>query len=138
MAGNQPYVDHAALQPVDEHPYSVAFRSGDLVAVSGRLGVSEPGVLVPGGFEAECAQALANLDEALRSAGAVRADVIKVVAYLTDVADRARLNAAYERFFTSPRPARSCVGVAALPYGGCIEIEALARVPVASEAIGVG
>ncbi|SPL95527.1 Endoribonuclease L-PSP [[Actinomadura] parvosata subsp. kistnae] len=113
---------------MDEHPYSTAFRSGDLVAVSGRLGVSEPGVLVPGGFDAECAQAFANLDAALRSAGAGRGDVIKVVAYLTDIADRSRLNAAYEGFFSPPRPARSCVGVASLPYGGAIEIEALARV----------
>ncbi|MGJ6963797.1 hypothetical protein ACSDR0_17980 [Streptosporangium sp. G11] len=50
----------------DEHPYSTAFRGGDPVAVSGRPGVSEPGVPVPGGFDAECARALANLDEAVR------------------------------------------------------------------------
>ncbi|MGJ6960581.1 RidA family protein [Streptosporangium sp. G11] len=116
------------MSPTDEHPYSTAFRSGDLVAISGRLGVSEPGVLVPGGFDAECAQAFANLDEALRSVGAARGDVIKVVAYLTDITDRSRLNAAYESFFARPRPARSCVGAASLPYGGLIEIEALARV----------
>ncbi|WP_205315527.1 RidA family protein [Nonomuraea lactucae] len=119
---------------VDEHPYSVAFRSGDLVAVSGRLGVSEPGVLVPGGFEAECAQAFANLEEALRSVGAAPGDVIKIVAYLTDIDTRPALNAACERFFAEPRPARSCVGVASLPYGGLIEIEALARVPEPSHA----
>ncbi|MFF3248723.1 RidA family protein [Streptomyces sp. NPDC002870] len=132
MSNVRPGGDHVAPERVDEHPYSVAFRSGDLVAVSGRLGVSEPGVLVPGGFEAECAQAFANLDEALRSAGAARGDVVKVVAYLTDIADRPRLNAAYQRFFSGPRPARSCVGVAELPYGGCVEIEALARVGTAS------
>ncbi len=113
---------------VDEHPYSVAFRSGDLVAISGRLGVSEPGVLVPGGFDAECAQAFVNLDEALRSVGAARRDVVQVVVYLTDMADRSRLNAAYEDFFASPRPARTCVGAASLPYGGLVEIQALARV----------
>ncbi|MFJ8186572.1 RidA family protein [Streptomyces sp. NPDC096105] len=122
---------HTELNETEDHPYSVAYRNGDLVAVSGRLGVSEPGVLVPGGFEAECAQAFANLDEALRSAGATRADVVQVVAYLTDIADRDRLNAAYAEFFVQPRPARSCVGVAALPYGGCVEIEALARVRTA-------
>ncbi|MCX4993610.1 RidA family protein [Streptomyces sp. NBC_00568] len=115
-------------EQTDQHPYSVAFRSGDLVAVSGRLGVSEPGVLVPGGFEAECAQALTNLDDALKSTGATRGDVVKVVAYLTDMADRDRLNFAYADFFAEPRPARSCVGAAALPYGGRVEIEALARV----------
>ncbi|TDB88446.1 reactive intermediate/imine deaminase [Actinomadura sp. KC216] len=120
---------------VDEHPYSVAFRSGDLVAVSGRLGVDASGRLVPGGFDTECARAFANLDAALGSAGASRNDVVMVVAYLTDIADRSRLNAVYQDFFTEPRPARSCVGVAALPYGAVVEIEALARV---REAPGIG
>jgi reactive intermediate/imine deaminase len=121
-------LDEAGARQVDEHPYSVAFRGGNLVAVSGRLGVSEPGVLVPGGFDAECAQAFANLDEALKAVGAARSDVVKVVAYLTDIADRSRLNAVYQEFFAPPRPARSCVGVASLPYGGVVEVEALAWV----------
>ncbi|MEV6641547.1 Rid family hydrolase [Amycolatopsis sp. NPDC051371] len=112
----------------NEHPYPAAFRSGDLVTVSGRLGVTGTGDLVPGGFEAECAQAFANLDDALRSVGATRTDVVKVVAYLTDISDRAGLNRVYERFFAEPRPARSCVGAASLPYGGVVEVEALARV----------
>ncbi|WP_328615167.1 RidA family protein [Amycolatopsis sp. NBC_00355] len=112
----------------NEHPYPPAFRSGDLVSVSGRLGVTGNGDLVPGGFEAECAQAFTNLDAALRSVGASRADVVKVVAYLTDIADRPGLNAVYEGFFAEPRPARTCVGVASLPYGAVVEVEALARV----------
>jgi 2-iminobutanoate/2-iminopropanoate deaminase len=112
----------------NEHPYPAAFRSGDLVAVSGRLGVTATGELVPGGFDAECAQAFAHLDTALRSAGASRTDVVKVVVYLTDITDRAGLNTVYEQFFAEPRPARSCVGAAALPYGAVVEVEALARV----------
>ncbi|OLZ49844.1 RidA family protein [Amycolatopsis keratiniphila] len=112
----------------NEHPYPPAFRSGDLVSVSGRLGVTETGALVPGGFDVECPQAFANLDAALRSVGATRADVVKVVVYLTDIADRDGLNRVYEEFFSEPRPARTCVGVASLPYGGVVEVEALARV----------
>ncbi|MEA5363192.1 RidA family protein [Amycolatopsis sp., V23-08] len=110
-----------------EHPYPAAFRSGDLVSVSGRLGVTDAGELVPGGFDAECAQAFDNLDAALKSVGASRSDVVKVVAYLTDIADRPGLNTVYERFFAEPRPARTCVGVASLPYGAAVEVEALAR-----------
>ncbi|MEV7548550.1 Rid family hydrolase [Amycolatopsis sp. NPDC089917] len=112
----------------NEHPYPPAFRSGDLVSVSGRLGVTETGELVPGGFDAEGPRAFANLDAALLSAGASRADVVKVVVYLTDIADRDGLNRVYEEFFAEPRPARTCVGVASLPYGGVVEVEALARV----------
>ncbi|MBB4683855.1 RidA family protein [Amycolatopsis jiangsuensis] len=111
-----------------EHPYPAAFRSGDLVTVSGRLGVTGTGELAAGGFAAECVQAFANLDAALGSVGASRADVVKVVAYLTDISDRAGLNRVYEEFFAEPRPARSCVGAAALPYGGVVEVEAIARV----------
>ncbi|MFI5593100.1 RidA family protein [Amycolatopsis sp. NPDC051758] len=110
-----------------EHPYPAAFRSGDLVAVSGRLGVTGTGELVPGGFDAECTRAFTNLETALKSVGASRADVVKVVVYLTDIADRPGLNAVYERFFAEPRPARTCVGVASLPYGAVVEVEALAR-----------
>ncbi|MFD9053599.1 RidA family protein [Streptomyces zaomyceticus] len=140
MTKSAPDVDQADADErdgVDEHPYSTAVRSGDMVAVSGRLGVIEPGVLVPGGFEAECAQALINLDEALASVGAARVDVLKVVVYLTDIGDRGRLNAHFQSFFSDPRPARSCVGAASLPYGGCVEIEALARVATPDGAPGV-
>jgi enamine deaminase RidA (YjgF/YER057c/UK114 family) len=119
---------HSTGDAPDEPPYSVAFRSGDPVATAGRLGVSAPGTLVPGGFEAECAHAFANLDEALRSVGAAREDVVKVVAHLTGMADRSRLNPAYQEFFPEPRPTRSCAGAASLPYGGTVEIEAPARV----------
>ncbi|WP_181771318.1 RidA family protein [Amycolatopsis pittospori] len=112
----------------NEHPYPPAFRSGDLVTVSGRLGVTETGELVPGGFDTECPQAFANLDTALRSVGADRTDVVKVVVYLIDIVDRDGLNRVYEEFFAEPRPARTCVGVASLPYGGAVEVEALARV----------
>jgi reactive intermediate/imine deaminase len=112
----------------NEHPYPAAFRSGDLVSVSGRLGVTVDGELVPGGFDAECVRAFTNLDTALRSVGANRTDVVKVVAYLTDITDRPGLNAVYERFFAEPRPARTCVGAASLPYGAVVEVEALARV----------
>ncbi|MFI9769622.1 RidA family protein [Streptomyces sp. NPDC052415] len=128
---------HTELSETDDHPYPVARRSGDLVAVSGRLGVNEAGELAPGGFEAECVQAFSNLDAALRSVGATREDVIQVVVYLTDVTDRDRLNIAYGQFFTQPRPARSCVGVAALPYGACVEIEALAHLRTHAEATDV-
>ncbi|MBS1895521.1 MAG: reactive intermediate/imine deaminase [Actinobacteria bacterium] len=109
-----------------EHPYPPARRRGNLIAVSGRLGVSEPGVIVAGGFEAEAKAALANVQIALREVGSDIDDLIQVVVYLTDMADRARLNEIYADFLGGSRPARSCVGVASLPYGGCVEIEALA------------
>jgi len=106
----------------------VAHRIDNLVAVSGRLGVSAPGVLVGDSFEDQCRQAFRNLDAALLEVGAIRRDVIQVVAYLTDGEDRSTLNVVYAEYFQSPRPARTCVGAAWLPFGGKVEIQALALV----------
>lgn len=118
-----------------EHPYPASREICGIVAVSGRLGVSRPGVLVEGGFEAEAKAALGNMRIALEEVGAELADLLQVVVYLTDVSDRTRLNAIYAEFLGDSRPARSCVGVASLPYGGCIEIEALAVRKVPSPAL---
>lgn len=110
------------------HPYRVAVREGDLVAVSGRLGADPPGVIVPGGFEAEMRQALANLTEALAEVGAEPRDVVKVTVYLTDMDDRDAMNVLFSEYFPTRPPARSCIGVASLPYGGCVELDTLAVV----------
>jgi 2-iminobutanoate/2-iminopropanoate deaminase len=109
-----------------EHPYPAASERNGVIAVSGRLGVSRPGVLVEGGFEAEAEAALDNVRAALAEVGADFSDLVQVVVYLTNMDDREALNGIYARHLGDSRPARSCVGVASLPYGGCVEIEAIA------------
>lgn len=110
------------------HPYRVAVREGDLVAVAGRLGADPPGRIVAGGFEAEMRQALRNLTEALAEVGAAPRDVIKVTVYLTDMSDRDAMNVLFAEYFSEQPPVRACVGVASLPYGGCVELDAMAVV----------
>jgi reactive intermediate/imine deaminase len=109
-----------------EHPYPAAREINGTIAVSGRLGVSEPGVIVDGGFEAQAHAALEQVRIALAEVGAGLEDLLQVVVYLTDIENRAVFNGIYADFLGESRPARSCVGVASLPYGGQIEIEALA------------
>ena len=63
----------------------------------------------------------------LKAAGLTFSDVVKTTIFLADIADFATVNAVYGRFVTDPPPARSTVAVAALPKGGRVEIEAIAR-----------
>ena len=108
------------------HPYSPAFAVGDLGFVSGALSVDTDGAAVLGRLPAIEA-ATARLTERLATVGMDLADVVKTTYFVTDVSLREEANAHYERTFAEPRPARSFVEVAALPYGATVEIEAIAH-----------
>ena len=110
-------------------PYTPVVRAGDWVIVSGQLGIDN-GALVPGGVSAQTAQAVKNLKERLKEAGCNINDVAKTLCFLTDMDTFATFNAAYIEGFNGARPARSTIGVAALPFGGAVEIEAWAFKPV--------
>jgi len=109
--------------------YTSVVRAGDWIIVSGQLGFKD-GVLVEG-VAAQTTQVVANLKAQLELAGAGLGDVAKTLCFLTDMdADTfAAFNGAYVAGFGSARPARSTVGVAALPFGGVVEIEAWAFKP---------
>jgi 2-iminobutanoate/2-iminopropanoate deaminase len=109
-------------------PYSQGIAAGDLVFCSGQVGLDPAtGELVPGGVEAEAERALRNLAAVLDAAGLGFADVVKTTIFLADIGDFATVNAIYGRHMPDPPPARSTFGVAALPKGARIEIEATAR-----------
>lgn len=109
-------------------PYSQAIVAGDWVFVSGQLGLDpQTGALVPGGVQAEARQALANVRGILQSAGADLSDVVRTTLYLVDLGDFTVVNEIYGSVFRPPYPARVTVGVASLPRGGRIEIDAIAR-----------
>ena len=109
-------------------PYSQGIDADGLVLCSGQLGLDPAtGNLVEGGVEAQAERALKNLGAVLDAAGATFADVVKTTIFLVDIGDFSAVNAVYAAFMPEPPPARSTVGVAALPKGGLIEIEAIAR-----------
>jgi 2-iminobutanoate/2-iminopropanoate deaminase len=104
--------------------------AGDLVFCAGQVGIDPAtGKLVPGGLAAEAARAIENLRAVLTAAGLGLADVVKTTVYVVDLGEFAALNEVYGRYFPPPHPARATVQVAALPAGGRIEIEAVARRP---------
>jgi len=114
-------------------PYTPAVRAGDWVIVSGQLGIKD-GALVPGGVAGQTAQAVVNLKARLKEMGLSIHDVAKTLCFLADMDTFATFNEAYVAGFDGARPARSIFGVAALPFGGAVEIEAWAFKPVAAKA----
>ena len=113
---------------VPSSPYSSVVVSGDLVYTAGQVGQDANGTTAPGGFEAQCRQALENLRACLKAAGCELSDVIKVNGYLADLANFEAYNEIYREYFTEPFPARTTVG-AALAADLLVEIEAVARRP---------
>jgi len=108
-------------------PYSVGIRAFPWVFCSGQAGLDpETGELVPGGIEAETRQTITNLKNVLESAGSSLSEVVKTTVFLRDMADFARMNAVYAKFFKENPPARSTIQAAALPKGAAVEIEAIA------------
>jgi 2-iminobutanoate/2-iminopropanoate deaminase len=109
-------------------PYSQGVRAGELVFLSGQTPLDPAtGRLVEGGIGAQTEQCFKNLLAVLRAAGLGPDAVVKVNVFLTDMADFAAMNEVYARQFERPYPARSTVGVAALPLGAGVEIELVAR-----------
>src|SRR5579864_8857951 len=114
-------------------PYSQAVVSGDLAFLSGQIPLDpKTGNLVEGDMVVQTDRVLDNLAAVLAAAGCSFADVLKVTIYLVDFADFKIVNETYAKRFGGPPPARATVQAAALPKGARVEIDAIARVPVAS------
>lgn len=107
-------------------PYSPGIQAGNMVFLSGQLGIDLATGKMPEGVEAQAKQSLANVEALLTAAGATFADVVKTTVYLADIADFAAVNEIYASKFEAPFPASSAFQVAALPAGGLVEIEVVA------------
>lgn len=109
-------------------PYTPALRWGDLLFVSGQVGIDPAtGASVAGDFGAEARRVLDNVKTLVEAGGSSMDKVLKVTVYLTDMAHFAEMNAIYEEYFAAPRPARSTVQ-AGLARQFRIEIDVIAGV----------
>jgi len=117
----------AAPAPVG--PYSQAVAHDGLVWASGQIPLDPiTGKLVAGDIEAQARQAFANLLAVLEAGGASAATLLRVSIYLTDLADFAKVNEIYAGILPpGTKPARATLGVAALPLGAAIEVDAVAH-----------
>ena len=121
-----------ARQPPDlprpRAAYSPVVVAGPLVFTAGQVAFGPDDTLVAGGVEEQTRQVLDNVERCLASAGCGMDDVVKVTAFLNDLADFEAYDRVYEQRFAAPYPARSTVG-AQLADGLLIEIEAVALLP---------
>jgi 2-iminobutanoate/2-iminopropanoate deaminase len=111
-------------------PYSHAVKSSGLIFLSGQTPVDpDTGSLVEGDIGAQTRRCLDNLAIVAAAAGAQMADAVRCGIYVTDISTFKDVNEAYGAYFPSDPPARSTIGVAALPLGAQVEIDAVLAVP---------
>lgn len=114
-------------------PYSQGIVAGDLVFVSGQLGVDRATGRPADGIEPQTRSVLEQIAAILAAAGCTMADVVKTSCYLTDrERDYVGFNKVYRQFFTGTKPARVTVEVSKLAPGFIVEIDAIARRPAAA------
>ena len=111
-------------------PYSHAVKSGGLIFLSGQTPIDpNTGKLVEGDIGAHTRRCLDNLGIVAAAAGASLADAVRCGIYVTDMATFKDVNEAYGAYFDDGPPARSTIGVASLPRGADVEIDAIRAVP---------
>ncbi len=108
-------------------PYSQAVLKGNILFVSGQLGIDPAtGKLVDGGVQEQTRQALKNVQAIVEAATMTMKNVTQVQVFLADIADFAQVNEVYKTFFEPPYPARAAVQAAGLPKEARVEILAIA------------
>jgi len=112
--------------PAAVGPYSHAVRSGGFLFLSGQTPLDPAtGRLVDGDIGEHTRQCLRNLQSVCEAAGASLGDAVRCGIYVTDMGTFGEVNTAYAEFFAAEPPARSTVGVASLPVGAQVEIDAI-------------
>jgi len=105
--------------------YSQAVRVGQTVYLSGQIGLDPASMQLVEGIEAQILRVFENLKAVAQAAGSSLDDAIKINVYLVDLAHFSRVNEIMAKYFREPYPARAAVGVAALPRGALVEMDAV-------------
>ena len=119
---------HTDNAPKAIGPYSQAVKAQGFLYTSGQLGIDPATGEMPEGVEAQAKLALENVKAILAEAGLEMSSIIKTLVFIKDMNDFGKVNTIYAEYINGPvLPARSCVEVAALPKGGLVEIEVIAK-----------
>ena len=111
------------------YPFSESVRVGDILFISGQVGVDENNELVEGGIVGETRQIMSNIGGALERRGLGFSDVVKCTVFLADVGEWGKFNTIYTSYFEPPYPARSALGANGLALGARLEVECIAAYP---------
>jgi reactive intermediate/imine deaminase len=117
---------HSDQAPAAIGPYSQAVRCGDTVYLSGQIPLDPASMqLVQGDITLQTRRVFDNLTAVCAAAGGSLAQIARIGIYLTDLGEFAAVNAVMGEYFTPPFPARSTIGVASLPRGAQVEVDAI-------------
>lgn len=116
---------HTDAAPQAIGTYSQAVRCGDTVYMSGQIGLDPKTMQMVDGIDAQIVRVFENLKAVAAAAGGSLDEAVRVTVYLTDLANFARVNEVMANYFRQPYPARAAVGVASLPRGAQVEIDAV-------------
>lgn len=105
--------------------YSQAVRAGDTVYISGQIGLDPESMQLAEGIEAQAHRVFRNLAALADAAGLSLDDAVRMTVYLTDLAHFARVNEIMAQYVHEPYPSRAAVGVAGLPRGALVEVDAI-------------
>ena len=111
------------------YPFSESVRVGDILFMSGQVGVDENNELVEGGIVGETRQIMINIGGALERRGLGFSDVVKCTVFLADVGEWGKFNTIYTSYFEPPYPTRSALGANGLALGARLEVECIAAYP---------
>ncbi|MBY0148319.1 2-iminobutanoate/2-iminopropanoate deaminase [Neobacillus niacini] len=109
-------------------PYSQGIIVNNLFYSSGQIPLTAQGLMIEGGIKEQTHQVFKNLDAVLSAAGASFETVVKATVFIKSMDDFAAINEVYGEYFSTNKPARSCVEVARLPKDALVEIEVIALV----------
>jgi reactive intermediate/imine deaminase len=116
---------HSKDAPAAIGTYSQAIRAGDTLYISGQIGFDPATMQLVEGIDAQIDRVFRNLAAIAQAAGLSLQDAVRMTVYLTDLAHFARVNEVMARYLREPYPARVAIGVASLPRGALVEIDAI-------------
>lgn len=116
---------HTAAAPQAIGTYSQAIRCGDTAYLSGQIALDPATMQLVEGIDAQIQRVFQNLQAVATEAGGSLDHAVKLTVYLTDLSHFARVNEIMSTYFRQPYPARAAIGVASLPRGALIEVDAI-------------
>jgi len=116
---------HTRNAPEAIGTYSQAVRAGDAIYVSGQIGLDPASLQLVEGIEPQIHRVFRNLEAIARAAGSGLERCVRMTVYLTDLANFAKVNEIMAQYVPQPYPSRAAIGVASLPRGALVEIDAI-------------
>jgi reactive intermediate/imine deaminase len=116
---------HSDAAPKAIGPYSQAVRCGKTVYLAGQIGLDPATMELVTGLDAQARRVFENLKAVAQAAGGNLSDIVRLTVYLIDLGDFGRVNEIMAACFAAPYPARATLGVASLPRGALVEVDAI-------------